>query len=129
MWETALNFVIIVLVGIATGVFIRKGNSIKNIITSVEGLVAEKFGGQEKWNNIKEAVLHAIAAVEETSRNESLTSEQKEELAIALAQDFLDVLGFEDVNSENLRYVIRAEGWLSGIFGKKEENDGGLKNS
>lgn len=119
--ELLLNYVYVGIAVVGVLFFLRKSANITEAAKAIEAKVIELAGGKEKLNLIKDTVLEAIAGVEQLSKSEGMTSEQKEELAIALVQDLLDIAGIEQINSETIRMLIRAEGFLSGIFGKKDE--------
>lgn len=119
--ETILNFVFVAVIAVGAIIFVRNGSRINSFVDSTNDKIADIVGGREKWDNIRGFAIEAIAAVEETSKNKNMTSKEKKELAIDLAQNFTELTGMEPVSDEIIGYVIEAEGFLTGIFGKDKE--------
>lgn len=128
MGEFIYEIIIVLMACVGAFLFIKYGKDIGKLKDSINAKLVDTIGGQDAWDKWQSFIYQAIHAVEEMSRREDMTGEQKKELATAVAQDFAAAAGVAQINPEIIGWLIDATGRITGLFGKKENEDD-IKNS
>lgn len=127
-----IGYAILIVVGVLALIYSSK--KIKDTYDILRGKVADLVGGEETLRKYEDAIMKAVMAVEQASRNEQMTSEEKKQLAMDLAPGFIELAGLDKIDDSILSAIIEAGVFvlnltLKGTSEKKEEKaEEGVKN-
>ena len=109
----------------------RLHSGAEELWTRLQQTLVERVGGEEKaaalrerFNEIRKVVENAVYAVEQVSKNESMTSEQKKELAMTQARNLLKIAGLDDeVDDRTLSLMIEAAVFVMNLLVKSQSGE------
>lgn len=103
------QFLITLGAAIAAILLIWNAKRIALIPVAIWNAITGRIGADNlaKWARVKEAVMDAVRAVEQISKNQEMASEEKKSLAISLTKDFLGAIGVKE-EDERIANLIEA---------------------